>query len=278
MADDLATHLNADVLSFNGPVVFPVDEVVRDIVEVMRQTSRRRRLAVILTTEGGYIEIAQRIVATLRHHYGVVDFFIPNYAYSAGTILVMAGDSIWMNYFSRLGPIDPQIRTPSGRQVGALGYLVHYEQLMEKALAGGLHPIEAAQLLNFDLGEIAEIRHAREFSVELLKRWLVKYKFKNWRVTEGRKLRVTLAMKRQRAEEIARILNDTDKWHSHGYGISKEELERDLKLQVDDFDDDADVADCIQTYHGLLMDYMIKNGDLAVLHATGQYVPFHVHV
>lgn len=277
MISELGGHLKSDVLSFNGPIVFPVDEVVRDLIEALKQSSTKQKLAVVLTTDGGYIEVAHRIVDTLRHHYRTVDFFVPNYAYSAGTILVMSGDSIWMNYFSRLGPIDPQVKAQTGRQVSALGYLNHYDQLMEKALDGKIQPIEATQLLGFDLADIAEIRHARELSVELLKRWLVKYKFKNWKVTASRGLRVTKKMREDRAEQIARVLNSTDRWHSHSYGISKEELYRELNLQIDDFDSDPRLATCLSTYHGLLVDYMLKNGDVGVLHAAGQYVPFHVH-
>lgn len=278
MAEELAGHLKSDVLAFNGPLVFPVDEVVRDVIETVRLTSNKRRLSVLLTTDGGYAEVVHRISDTLRHHYRIVDFIVPNYAYSAGTVLVMSGDAISMNYFSRLGPIDPQIRTPTGRQVSALGYLIHYEELMLKAAKGKLTPIEATQLLSFDLAELADIRHAREYSVELLKRWLVKYKFKNWRETETRKIRVTTQMKKDRAEAIARILNNPERWHSHGYGISMEELRRDLKLQIDDFDTVPSLADSLPKYHGLLVDYMLKNGDVGVLHTAGQYVPFHVHV
>jgi hypothetical protein len=278
MASGLGTHLSSDILAFNGSLVYPVDEVVRDVIEVARRSSKSPKLSVILTTDGGYIEVVHRIRDTLRHHYKTVDFLVPNYAYSAGTVLVMSGDAIWMNYFSRLGPIDPQIKTSSGRQVSALGYLIYYEQLMEKGAAGTLTPVEAAQLMSFDLAEIADIRNARDYSIDLLKRWLVGYKFKNWKVTEKRKLKVTTKMKRDRAEEIAKILNDTDRWHSHGYGISMAELRRDLKLQIDDFDGDLHLAESLIEYHGLLSDYMVKNGDVGVLHSPGQYVPFHVHV
>ena len=48
------------------------------------------------------------MVETLRHHYDIVDFVVPTHAYSAGTIFVMSGDSIYMDYYSRLGPIDPK--------------------------------------------------------------------------------------------------------------------------------------------------------------------------
>jgi hypothetical protein len=132
-------------------------------------------------------------------------------------------------------------------------------------------------LLSFDLGELAEIHHARELSVELLKRWLVKYKFKNWKTTEKRGITVTKKMKQDRAEQIARTLNNFERWHSHGYGISMDELRRDLKLQIDDFDENLRLSQCLSKYYGLLVDYMMKNGDAGVLHAPGQYVPFHVH-
>lgn len=98
---------------------------IRAAVEDLRQREERpHRLAVLLTTSGGLIETVQRIVETLRHHYDHVSFVIPNFALSAGTVLAMSGDEIYMDYYSRLGPIDPQVQTVRGRQVPALGYLV----------------------------------------------------------------------------------------------------------------------------------------------------------
>ena len=56
------------------------------------------------------------------------------------------------------------------------------------------------------------------------------------------------------------------------------ELRRQLKLLIDDLEDDAPLAESLNECHGLLVDYMMKNGDAGVLHAPGQYVPFHAHV
>lgn len=50
---------------------------------------------------------------------------------SAGTVLVMSGNKIYMNYFSVLGPIDPQIERPGGTMVPGLGYLIKYDRLIE---------------------------------------------------------------------------------------------------------------------------------------------------
>jgi len=50
-----------------------------------------------------------RIVIAFRHFYPDLWFIIPNFAMSAGTVLTMAGDRIFMDYYSTLGPINPQV-------------------------------------------------------------------------------------------------------------------------------------------------------------------------
>ncbi len=103
----LESITDGDVIVVCAPIRFGLDGVIRGAIE--RLPKRRRKLSVILETEGGYIEVAQRIAQIFRRYYRTVDFIVPNYAYSAGTVLVMAGDEILMDYFSVLGPIDPQL-------------------------------------------------------------------------------------------------------------------------------------------------------------------------
>lgn len=104
----VADAAKADVLTYNGPIYPLARDLIKDAVEGVRPP-RRRKLLVVLETVGGYIETAERIVTILRRHYRRIDFLVPNYAMSAGTVLVMAGDSILMDYSSVLGPIDPQV-------------------------------------------------------------------------------------------------------------------------------------------------------------------------
>lgn len=68
---------------------------------------------------------------------------------SAGTVFVMAGDQIFMNYSSCLGPIAPQIEK-DGKFVPALSYLNQYKQLYEKAESGQLNTAELVLLNNLD--------------------------------------------------------------------------------------------------------------------------------
>lgn len=273
---DLEDAFSAHVIAFCGGIYFGVDDLLRSTVERKRHLKPlRRKLVMVLTTSGGYIEIVQRIVGTLRKHYRIVDFVVPNYAYSAGTVLVMSGDAIHMDYYSRLGPIDPQVSTPAGRSVPALGYLERYKALIDKAQNGDITEAEVQLLISgFDQAELYQYEHARELSIALLKEWLVKYKFKNWKVTKTRHLRVTKKMKEERAREIAQELNNTERWHYHGYGISMEVLRRDLNILIDDFSADDRKGSLVRGYHDLLSDYMAKRGAKGVIHIKGEYRPF----
>jgi ClpP class serine protease len=94
---------------------------------------------------------------------------------SAGTVLVMSGDTIHMDYASTLGPIDPQVRNRAEQWVPALGYLEQYDRLVEKSKAGTLTTAELTYLLqNFDPAELYQYEQERELSIALLEEWLVR--------------------------------------------------------------------------------------------------------
>ncbi len=269
-------HFDADCISFSGPLIGGVDDIVRIAIEDKKK-SQKKKLIFILTTNGGYIEIVQRIVDILRHHYEIVDFIVPNYGYSAGTVLVMSGDDIYMDYYSRLGPIDPQVENLSGKTVPALGYLERYERLIKKANDGTICMPEVQLLISgFDQAELYKYEQARELSIALLTEWLVKYKFKNWKKTETRNKKVTKRMKTQRAVLIAKNLNKTEKWHTHGYGISMEILKRDLKLKIIDFGGIPKLDEKIRGYYELFNDYMNKLSFRGVIHTTHVFRPFYM--
>lgn len=186
----LEKEYEAHAITFIGPIIGGVDDLIRNAIEARRRSRpARSKLVFLLTTEGGYIEVVQRIVATLRKHYRTVEFIIPNSAFSAGTILALSGDAIHMDYYSRLGPIDPQVRSASGKMVPALGYLKRYDALIKKAQENTITVAEVQILIHaFDQAELDLFDHARELSITLLEEWLVKYKFKAWSQTMTRKL------------------------------------------------------------------------------------------
>ena len=264
--------LRSDLLGYLGLIVPGVDHDFRRTIESFE--TKRPCLAIVLETDGGMIETVARMVHVIRHHYEQVLFVIPDRAMSAGTVFVLSGDTIHMDYYSVLGPIDPQVSGRDGKLVPALGYWKQYQKLLERAKdqKDPITPAEVNLLIDgFDQAELYGYEMARELSVDLLKEWLVKYKFKDWMETETRKLPVTPDMKKDRAEEIANMLNDTDKWYSHGRGISMQVLGRDLKLKIDDFESHPTLNEAVRSYYDLLVDYRWKRGHLAVIHSRNGY-------
>ena len=154
-----------------------------------------------LDTPGGVVEIVERMVTTVRFRYDDVTVIVPDRAMSAGTIFALSADRIMMDHLSCLGPIDPQIERDD-KLVPALSYLNQFERLNAKAAQGQLTTAEYALLDKLDLGELYQFEQAREVSVELLIKWLSRYKFKDWTVTETRKAPVTEDLKRERAEVL----------------------------------------------------------------------------
>ncbi len=164
-----------------------------------------------------------------------------------------------------VSPIDPQIEK-DGKLVPALSYLHQFDRLNKKAADGQLTTAEYALLNKLDLGELHQFEQARELSMELLVQWLSRYKFKDWKNTETHGNQVTKKMKEQRAKEIAKVLNDTERWHSHGRAIDKSMLQNELNLRVEDIGKLPSLNNMVQDYFHLLKDYMDREKLFSVIH------------
>jgi hypothetical protein len=266
---ELGTRLDATTLAVVGPIFGELDAKVRRAVEAVPPDQKKRRVAVVLDTPGGVVELVERMVGILRHHFAELHFVIPDRAMSAGTIFAMSGDVIWMDYFACLGPIDPQIER-DGRLVPALSYVVQFEDLVRKSMAGQVSPAELLLLQKLDLADLHTYQQARDLSVSLLVEWLSKYKFKDWSVTATRGLPVDDTMRRARAEEIARALSDNVRWKSHGRPISMQVLTDQLNLRINDLATDPDLHMAAKLYFDLLLDYSRKTGRVQTVHVLGR--------
>lgn len=250
--------LSCDVLCYFGPIMDGNENMMLQIVEdLANDDNKKEQLAILLTTTGGSAVAVERYVNIIRKHYNKVIFIVPDYAYSAGTIFCMSGDEIWMDYSSVLGPIDPQVPNKEGRFVPALGYLDKVNELIEKAKRNQLTQAEFLILKDFDLAELRQYEQAKELTVSLLKKWLVKYKFKNWEVHETSRTPVSIEQKENRAREIAEELGNNKKWKSHGRPINIEELEE-LKLKITDFSEKIKERKAIRDYYNLLQEFCRK--------------------
>ncbi len=279
----LEDHFKADCIFFYGPIYPSVETRFREFIEqlltdgkeagaksVIGAAPKKPRLVVFLNTPGGSAETVEKLVELIRFHYAEVFFVVPDEAMSAGTIFCMAGDKIFMDYSSSLGPIDPQVH--NGKEwVPALGYLDQVENMIKKSVAGTLSEAELVILQNQDLAMLSRYEQAKNLTITLLKKWLVEYKFKDWTKhgTNPQKLGkdVTLQEKQARAEEIAKILSDNKIWHSHGRMIGVGTLTNVLKLKIEDYSTDSNLRSKISPYNALITDYIRSKNRAAFLHS-----------
>lgn len=269
----LSKHFNADVIVLSSAMTFGLDDEVRDFIEVMRDKSTSKtHLCVLLRSVGGYIEVVERIYNVFRKHYSTVTFVVPDYAYSAGTVLALSGDEIYMDYYAVLGPIDPQFQQEDGQFTSGIGYLHKFNELMElvnKDPTGGANTRGQLSYLlkRFDPARLFHIEQARDYAINLLKQWLPKHKWKNWAKTETQGNPVDQAYKESRAEIIGNLLAEPRRWHSHGRGIGIRELTSDeIKLKIQDFGNDQKLNPIIRGYHDLFVDFCNKIGVESALH------------
>ena len=266
-ARQLEDELSADVVFYNGRIDPSYFRNFRDFIEEVRSESQRKdeTVAVFLRTGGGSAETAERMVNILRKHYVHVHFIVPDFAMSTGTILCMAGDKIYMDYSSSLGPIDPQIPAPdTGEYVPALGYLDKVKEITDK---GSLAPADVILLKSLDLAKLALFEQARNLSKDLLEDWLVRYKFKDWVThrTHKKGNPVTEEEKEARATEIATALTNHKKWRSHGRNLDTVKLKQ-IGIEIDDYSDDTNRRQMIREYNDQLTGYIDRIG-----------LPFFIH-
>lgn len=252
----LEDALESDVICYFGAISPSYVRMFRNFIEHVKKNSKLKgdRISIVLRTPGGVAETTERFVDILRHHYNEVYFIVPDMAMSAGTIWCMAGDKIFMDYASSLGPIDPQVMASDGSGfVPALGYLDKVEEITNKP---NLTDADIVFLKSIDLAKLGWFEQARELSIDLLKTWLVNYKFKNWDVhrTNNKGTPVTATEKQQRAQEIASMLSDNTHWHSHGRNIDIKRLKA-LRLEIEDYSNNEKLLNAIREYNDSLTAY-----------------------
>ncbi len=272
---NIEKKLNSDVIFFYGPIQTSVEKTFRDFLERLKKDNLNRdKLSIILNTPGGSVETVEKMVVITRHFYKEVDFIVPDYAMSAGTIFCMSGDRIYMDYSSSLGPIDPQVFNGT-RWVPALGYLDKVEEFIEKSKNNKLTQAEFLMLKEQDLAMLKSYEQARDLSISLLKDWLVKYKFKNWdkhETTPNLKGKlVTPEEKKHRAEEVAKLLGNNKLWHSHGRSIGLQTLRDVLKLKIEDYSGDKSLTLLIREYNDMICDYLARMNFANFLHSRNYF-------
>jgi len=214
------------------------------IHDLLKDKKDHKKLDFYIETPGGSGETAEEIVRCLRRNFEKVSFVVSGEAKSAGTILVLSGDDIFMTETGSLSPIDAQMRI--GRSVSsAYDYVDWVEKKSEEAVQkGSLNPFDAIMVAQITPGELGGVFHSLKFAEDLVVEWLEKYKFKNWNKTETQGLTVTSELKKQRANEIVKELINHSRWRLHGRSIKIDDLEA-IGLKINRVDNDPQLSDIV---------------------------------
>lgn len=231
-----ATSIASGALSLNMSDFYIIHEILRHVGS--------DSLDVYLETPGGSGEAAEEIVEFLHSKYDTVDFVIAGEAKSAGTLMALSADDIYMTESGSLGPIDAQVKI--GRSViSAFDYVQWIEEKRREAEeAKHLNPVDATMIAQISPGEFESVFHAQQFAVDKVRAWLPKYKFKHWDTTETQGNQVTSEMKASRAEQIANRLIDHSEWRSHGRSLKVRDLEE-IGLRIRRLEEEPDLCEIV---------------------------------
>ncbi len=179
-------------------------------VDLLHNVQCGHNLDLLLHTTGGSIDAAEKLMGMMRRHVGTAELriIVPDFAKSAGTLMVLGADRVVMSDTSELGPIDPQIRL-SDRWQSVENYLdayrTHAETLKDDrdnlAARIMLEKLEPDTLKHCETAA----KRARQAAEGLLKRGMFR-NGGNWTMTSSELL-------------------DTKRWLSHGQMISWEDAQ-----------------------------------------------------
>jgi hypothetical protein len=203
-----------------------------------------KKLDFYIETPGGRGEAAEEIARFIRERFDDIDFVISGEAKSAGTVLALSGDNIWMTESGSLGPIDAQVKI--GRtQTSAHDYIEWVDEKREEAnRIGKLNPFDAVVTAQISPGELKHVFYAQKFSEDLVKEWLPKYKFKNWVTTETRGITVTPGMRQEAADAVVKELLNHSRWRSHGRSLKIADLNG-IGLKIERLDENSILAEIV---------------------------------
>src|SRR5258708_37440968 len=194
------------------------DDIV-GFMEMLHNIEPEADVDLLLHTRGGDGDAAEKMMTLVQATVGAGQFrvIVPDFAKSAGTLMVLGADSLIMSDSSELGTIDPQIwsHDGNGKEIchSVLSYLDAFSTYSEALGKNPDDPVARIMLSKLDpttLRNFEAIRHrARNCAEDQLKR-------------KGRNF-----------SKIAGALMDTTRWPSHGQMIKCQDVKDDLGLPVE---------------------------------------------
>lgn len=205
---------------------------------VTKVPAAHREVDVLLATRGGSAHQVSRFVNALRARFDRVDFVLPTFCMSAGTLFALSGDRIWMTARACLGPIDPQVPSKDGRYLPAQALLLLVKQLQDQGaealVKGQPVPWTAVRIIDsIDKKELGDAITASQYSTMMAATFLENHKLAGWTAHLKSGVPVTVDERRNTAQSIAEALANHDRWKNHGHAISRDVLHSEVGLLVD---------------------------------------------
>jgi hypothetical protein len=99
---------NKILIIINDNIDNKIEEIIKNKLYI-----KNKNIDIILETFGG-TTMSSKNICNMLYNYKklypkiIIRIFIPSHAYSAGTIIALMADELYMNYYSFLSPIDTQ--------------------------------------------------------------------------------------------------------------------------------------------------------------------------
>jgi hypothetical protein len=201
--------------------------------DLLHNVPRGESMELLLHTPGGSVDAAEKLIRMVRGKVeeGEINIIVPDFAKSAGTLMVLGADRVVMSDMSELGPIDPQMRLSDNqgqrRWQSVQNYLDAYDEYNE-ALKENPNSVPARMMLDrldpltVKLCQAAKDR-ARQSAEHLLREGMFRKDINaNWSMT-------------------AAGLLDTRRWLSHSQMISWQDARHpDVGLMVEYIEPESD--------------------------------------
>ena len=213
---EIQNHTGRPLVCYVSGIRSGIDEDdIMPFSDILHNVPPGETLEFLLHTPGGSVDAAEKLIRTVRGkvRQGQVHIIVPDFAKSAGTLMVLGADRVVMSDMSELGPIDPQMRfvdSGSGqvRWQPVQNYLDAYYEY-SKTLTEQPDNVPARMMLDrLDPVTVklwqATVDRARQSAETLLKIGMFRNNDGNW-------------------SQAANELRDTRRWLSHSQMISWED-------------------------------------------------------
>jgi hypothetical protein len=228
LLEALAAQRKASMLTLAFVDFLPINPMLMGDVALQLEPmvigiGKTEKLSLVLRSTGGVAEIPWRIVSVLRAFCEEFEVIVPRSAMSGATHIAIAADSLVMSPLSALGSVDPTRnhallpRDPQGNPIPAsVQDLRHCLEFVK------------SNVPKHELGAIVSqlFTHVNPLAVGAIEQSYELSRLITKKVLATRKTKIPS----KHVDEIVELL--AGKYFSHGYPISRSEVESDLRLPV----------------------------------------------